>query len=129
MKKIIQYIYTSSIIFLLLSPGLALASTFIVCEGTPESPCGFSELMILINGLISFILNFMVLPIATAVLMYAGFLYMTSEGNAGKKGKALGMLRKLLVGLFFCLAAWVIVKIILTTFGYNETLFSPVMNH
>ncbi len=103
------------------------AGSLLPCDGTPESPCGFPELIKLVDNSILFILKFMVAPLSVAVLVYGGFLYLTSGGNAGKRTKANAMFVSLFWGLFFCLTAWVIVKIILTTFDYNDATFSPVV--
>ncbi|MEN9582774.1 MAG: Type secretion system pilin [Candidatus Parcubacteria bacterium] len=122
--------YFLTILFsLLIATNVAFAQIpdLIPCAGTIESPCGFPEVMVLINNIITAILSYFILPIAIAVFVYGGFLYMTSGSNPGKRTRANAMFRKLLIGLFFCLAAWAIVKIILTTFGYNDTTFSPIV--
>lgn len=105
----------------------ARALSLIPCEGTPESPCGFNEFIMLVNNLITAILTYFVLPIAIIVLLYGGFLYLTSGSNPDKRQRANAMFRKLLIGLFFCLVSWAIVKLILTVFGYHDTTFSPVV--
>ncbi len=125
-KQIQKYFWLSTFMFFSLVQ-TARADSLIPCEGTPESPCGFTELMALISGVIEFILKYMVLPIAVVIFIYGGFLYMTSGDNPGKRTDANKMFRKLLIGIFFCLAAWVIVGIILKTLGYNEPTFSPVI--
>jgi hypothetical protein len=101
--------------------------TLIPCQGTPESPCGFPELIKMIDGLIMFVLTYLVLPIAVIILIWGGFLYLTSGGNPAKRTKANKMFKKLFIGLFFCLAAWMIVEIILNTVGYDDETFSPVI--
>jgi hypothetical protein len=122
--------YFTAITLLLLTvaqTAFAAMPDLIPCDGTPESPCGFPELMTMINNIITAILSYFILPIAIAVFVVGGFLYMTSGDNPNKRTRANAMFRKLLCGLFFCLAAWGIVKIILVTFGYNDTTFSPVV--
>ncbi len=99
----------------------------IPCDGSADSPCGFPELIILIDNSILFILKYMIMPISAVIILYAGFKYLTSGGNPGKRTEANKLFVNLLWGLFFCLAAWVIVKIILTTFGYDDTTFSPIV--
>ncbi len=127
-KQVTKYVWLSAFMFFSFVQ-VARADSLIPCDGTPESPCGFTELMALISGVISFILKYMVLPIAVAILIYGGFLYLTSGSNPGKRSEANKMFRKLLIGLFFCLAAWAIVALILKTLGYNEPTFSPVISH
>ena len=122
----------STLVFIFMATALfgskmAFASDVIPCDGTPESPCGFNEVLGVINAVVNFILNYAILPIAIVVFVYGGFLYMTSGSDASKRTKAKKMFGKLLWGIFFCLAAWVIVKIILETFGYDTELFSPII--
>ncbi len=59
------------------------------------------------NKLTVYVLAFTVVPIA-----WAGFLFMTSGGNAGARAKAKEMLYKVAIGIFFMLAAWLIVSLI-----------------
>ncbi len=59
------------------------------------------------NQLTIYVLAFTVVPIA-----YAGFLFMTSGGNAGNRSKAKDMLFKVAIGIFFMLSAWLIVSLI-----------------
>ena len=131
-KNLTKYIWVVTF-FLLRAMHFASAQSasdsLIPCDGTPEHPCGFPELMTLINNLILVFLKYFILPVAVLIAMYGGFLYLTSGDNAGNRTKANRMFRYLFYGLFFCLAAWVIVKIILTTLGYNEPVFSPVISH
>jgi hypothetical protein len=122
----------STLVFIFMATALfaskmAFAADLIPCDGTPESPCGFNEVMALINTIVNFILGYAILPIAVVVFVYGGFLYMTSGSDAAKRTKAKKMFVKLLWGIFFCMAAWVIVKIILETFGYDTELFSPII--
>ena len=128
MKKIGKKIAMISIFLSLFLARTASASLFVQCEGTPESPCGFAELLSTVNAVIRFILEYAVAPIAVIVFTYGGFLYLTSGGNASQRSRANKMFLNLGRGLFFCLAAWVIVKIILTTLGYDDTTFSPVFS-
>lgn len=123
-----KVIFTFSVMSLFLAK-YASASLFMQCEGTPESPCGFPELLSTVNAVIRFILEYAIAPIAVIVLTYGGFLYLTSGGNASQRSRANKMFLNLGRGLFFSLAAWVIVKIILTTLGYDDTTFSPVFSH
>ena len=118
------FIFTTTSLF---ASRIAFASDLVPCDGTPESPCGFNEVLGVINAVVNFILNYAILPIAIVVFVYGGFLYMTSGSDASKRTKAKKMFGKLLWGIFFCMAAWVIVKIILETFGYDTGTFSPII--
>ena len=72
-------------VLLIISTRIAFGATDLIpCEGTPESPCGFNELFIVINAVIHFILSYLLLPVAVITLVYGGWLYFTS----GKIGRA-----------------------------------------
>lgn len=73
--------------------------------------CTFQDLLRAVqnftNQLTIYVLAFTVVPIA-----YAGYLFMTSGGNAGARSKAKDMLVKVAIGIFFMLSAWLIVSLI-----------------
>lgn len=62
---------------------------------------------------------------SVAVLAYAGFRLMISQGNQGEISKAREMLYKVFIGMFFIVAAWGIVTLILTALGVTSVTFKP----
>jgi hypothetical protein len=78
---------------------------FIPCKG-PD--CTFCDLVTLINTLIRFFIYISV-PLAVISFIYAGFLYMTAQGNPGQITKAHGFFTKTLWGFVIILSAWLIV--------------------
>jgi hypothetical protein len=86
-------------------------------------PCGFGQMMALVNTVINFLLIDMVMPLSAIIFAYCGWLFMTSGENAGKRTQAKGILLNVVVGLCIALASWLIVKFILVGIGYNTTLF------
>lgn len=83
--------------------------------------CTFEDLIeatrIVINKLTLLAMGFCVITIA-----YAGFLFLTSEGNSGKISQAKGVLTKVVIGMCFIFGAWVIVNLIAK--GLGVTAFS-----
>jgi len=73
--------------------------------------CTFNDLILatrnFVNKITIIVLSLVVIPIA-----YAGFLLMTSGDNAGNRNKARDMLFSVAKGIFFMLAAWLIVTLI-----------------
>lgn len=129
-----KYIWSISFLIFSLTSRVSAAFVFgqdslIPCDGSSADPCGFPELMKLIDNLITFILEYLILPISVVIFIYGGFLYLTSGSNPNKRTQANKMFKNLGIGIFFCLAAWVIVKIVLTTFQYDDQTFSPVLGH
>lgn len=84
--------------------------------------CTFDHFVLLINNVIEKAFEYLVLPIFVALLVYAGYLYITSGGDTGVHKKAKDILWTALKGLVLALCAWIIVKAIFLAFGYREGL-------
>ncbi len=105
-----------------LLPFFAIADGLVPCDGSAENPCNFAALMTLVKKVLGWIL-IMVAPISAIMFAYAGFLYMTSQGNVSKRQQANKVFTNVGIGLFFVVGAWLIVKAILaglvTKEGYS----------
>jgi hypothetical protein len=147
MKKVKKYLIPGlifiSVFLVLIIPALSLAQTttgtinqptqpksttaaLVPCNNTPDAsgkvaqPCNFNSLITLVNNVINFILYFMVIPIAAIMFAYAGFLMVTAGGEAAHaRTKAKDIFTKAVIGLVIAVAAWVIVKTILSILGWN----------
>ena len=84
--------------------------------------CGFNDMMTLLNTLLEKAIEWLVLPIFIILLMYAGFKYITAGGDPSVHGKVRSILKHAVLGLVLVLCAWLIVKVILSSLGYNEGL-------
>ncbi|MCU0660424.1 MAG: pilin [Candidatus Pacebacteria bacterium] len=82
---------------------------------TCKENCGYIELIDLVRRIIDFLLFTLSLPIAAGMFMYAGFLYLSSQGESGKLTKARGIFWNVLVGLVIAMAAWLIVNTLVGT--------------
>lgn len=91
-----------------------VAGYLIVCKGTKDCPCTFSDLMLLGQRIILFFL-FLSIPLITLAIVYTGFQYITA-GSADVLKQAKERITKLLYGLFFLCTAYLIVYTILKTF-------------
>ncbi len=132
MEKTTKFLIFLVIFLMLIMPVFSLAYTLgdplvppctsVSATGQPPS-CGWNDLMTLVNNVITFILYYMVIPIAAIMSAYAGFLMVTAGGEAaGARTKAKSIFTNALVGLVIATAAWLIVKLILSILGYNEPL-------
>lgn len=103
-------------------PTLSFADGLVPCN-TAET-CDFNALLALVNNVINYMI-LLTVPIAAIMFAYAGFLLVTSGGeSASAKTKAKSIFWNAVIGLIIALAAWLIVKLILTTVGFHTTLFS-----
>lgn len=84
--------------------------------------CTFADVFKLINGLLSFFIKTLLIPIFIIILMYAGFKYITAQGNPGKTANLKKMFGNMVLGLVLVLCSWLIVYTILTMLGYSEGL-------
>lgn len=87
--------------------------------GKFATECDFNQLLTLINRLINFLLVYFATPLAAIIFVYAGFIYLTSGGSSEKASRAKHMLGTMVLGYIIALAAWLIVKTILMTLGFD----------
>ena len=72
------------------------------------------------GGLISILINFLLWTVgilSVVMIIFSGFRYITSAGDAAKTKSAQTALTYSIVGLIVAILAWVIVKMILRQFG------------
>jgi len=108
-------------------PDIAAAQQLVpvACSG-PSAPltCGSCELVAMINNVIQFVIVLATI-IAAIILVWAGFLLVTSAGNTSQLEKAKGLFFNVVIGLIVLLAAFLIVNTILAALLNTG---SPVYN-
>lgn len=82
--------------------------------------CGFSDLMIMINGIINFLLFNVSIPLAAILFAWAGFTFVTAAGNESKISKAKEIFGAVLYGLLIAFLAWLIINTVLDALGLNS---------
>ena len=92
-------------------------------KGQYTVSCGFDQLILMINNIITYVLTFIITPIFALILVYVGFLYIGDMGSSENKNKAKKILKNAVIGFVIALAAWLIVKTILTSLGFTGTTF------
>lgn len=125
MKKKVAHIFRLIIIFLILllpvlSHALSITDPLVPC--TDGKVCDFGQLMVMIDRVIKFTLYFMAIPIAAISFTYAGFEMVTAPGGEAKT-KARKIFTDTVIGLIIAVAAFLIVKLILSILGYDGSLF------
>lgn len=122
-KKFLVTILVVGFVFIpSLALALSLSDPLVQCGDVPSKPCGFKELIELINRIIDWLILITV-PIATLLFAWAGGLYLTSGGNSGQVEKATTIFKNVFWGIIITLAAFLIVKLIVNTLlepGYVE---------
>lgn len=119
LKKIKNFIPVLFFILILI-PIFANAANIVPCGGwnydsngnrtTKQDPCGFDDLLKLVNNIINWIILISV-PVAAGVFAWAGLKYMTTS-VVEQKSEAKTMITKTLIGFVAILSAWIIVTTI-----------------
>lgn len=129
LKKFVSRNCPFVIVFLLLvAPALSLADGLVPCDNT-KTTCDFNQLMNMVNTVIKFVLYDMVIPIAAIMFAYAGFLMVTAGGEAAHaRTKAKDIFTNAVIGLIFAVAAFLIIRTILSILGYQGSWigFNPI---
>ncbi len=99
-------------------PDVPTKSTIIPCV----NKCSFSDVIKLINNGINFLLTVILLPLFVIMLMYAGYQYLTAQGNSSKVANVKKLVKNLVLGLVIILTAWLVVKVVLQTVGLDQGL-------
>lgn len=88
-------------------------------DGRVSVKCGWEQLMQTGQNVIR---NAIYLAAMAAVisLVYVGYLYMTSGDNEGNRKKAKEVMGKVIAGIFFTMAAWLLVATVLKFLGAKE---------
>ncbi len=91
------------------SPGQPLIPN--ACFTNPGG-CGWNEIVFLGQNFLHIALYLASIAVVVSIT-YAGWLYITSQGNSSQISKAHGIFTKVAIGLFFMLGAWLIVSEVL----------------
>jgi hypothetical protein len=136
MKKLQQIIISLLVFLILFMPVASFAQTtekgLVPCNNngvdvvnsdgttTKAVECNFDMLLNLVNTVIKFVLFNMVVPIAAIMFCYAGFLMITAgEETASARTKAKSIFTNAFFGLIIAVAAWLIVRTLLSILGYD----------
>ena len=88
--------------------------------------CGWNELLELTNAIVQYGVELIGMALVI-VLIYTGFLYLTSGGDASKVKKAKEMLNKVMWGTIYTLCSWIIVYFIITSLGVKPEFYQNII--
>ncbi|MEX0924836.1 MAG: pilin [Candidatus Paceibacterota bacterium] len=86
-----------------------------------DERCDFSDIMTLIQNIITWIILFTI-PVAALMFSYAGFLLISAQGDEGKIRQGKQIFGYVLTGFVFVLAAWLIVYTVASVLLDDEFL-------
>ncbi len=93
----------------------------VASTGMYANPCDFNFFIQLINNIIKFLLFVIATPLVALIIMYTGYLYLTS-GGSNQTEKAKHILFNVVVGYVIALAAWLIINAIITSLNLDPTI-------
>ena len=129
LKKIFPFVLGFVIIFtpsFMFAEAVSFSGLVPVCNTTLDpvthgykDPCDFNMIMALVNKVINFLLFVIATPLFALILVYVGWLYISSMGNPENITKTKTILKNALLGFVIALAAWLIIKTILLSLGFT----------
>lgn len=101
------------------------AQGLVPCGGETQPPCNFCHIFVLINNVIQFLLvplplnNFIpIVPVIASLLVaWGGFVWLTSAGNPHRVSQGQQILFAVVIGLLIVYGAWLFIELILTSLG------------
>jgi len=91
--------------------------------GSATSPgCHFNDLIILINNLLD-VFIWLSIPIATILFAWIGFDFIVNGDKSSAISEAKRKLGSLIKGLFWILASWLVIKVIISGLGVKFNQF------
>ena len=86
------------------------------CSG-PD--CNFGSLTTLVNNIVDWFLGISV-SVAAITFAIAGGKILFNPGNTTKRGEALGMFKKTIIGLLIILCAWLVIHTVIGALSSNS---------
>lgn len=118
-----KLVFATLLVFVIvLMPFVVSAQGFEVCDG-PD--CDFSDLVLLVQKIINFLIFTLAFPISALMFAYAGILMLTAGGKEGQIKKAKSIFMGVAIGLVLMLAAWLIVYTITNTLIDEDKINIP----
>lgn len=96
-------------------PGDGGVTGIVPCGDPGEPPCQACHIIGLAEELFDFTI-FAGVFVAVIMIAFAGYKYITAQGDTGKVGEAHTIFRSVVIGLIIILGAWTIVDTLLKTF-------------
>lgn len=105
--------------------GLVVCGNVSGATGVPTSEqCTFPLLMQQVRVVIDFLIFKIAAPLAAVMFVYAGFVYVTNQGNESKIQQAHDIFFNVFIGLVIALGAWLVINMILSFFLGDGSVFN-----
>jgi hypothetical protein len=91
--------------------------------------CTLSDLVILIDQIINFILFYLAAPLGTLSIAVGGVLMITAGGDTGQLERGKSIFYNTVIGFVIAFGAWLIVKAILSALVSNTTIANEIRKY
>jgi len=95
-----------------------------VTEGVPTNikyiPCQFCHFFVVLQGIIDFILKYIVFPLAILLIVVSGIMFFLYAENPKRVDEAKSLLTTVVIGLILMFSAWLIVSLFFTAIGLSD---------
>lgn len=127
MKKIFFYLFFILVTF----PYKVLAVIDLVPCGTTRNPdfCEFSDLYLLFDNVIEFLLFTLAVPVTALMIIYGGMTMIIYASNPAKRSEGVNIIKLALWGILISLGAYVIVKFMLMLLTGNTDLLIEELSY
>jgi hypothetical protein len=98
-----------------------VCNTVVDSNGGYCDPCDFNMVMNIINKIITFVLITLATPLFALIIIYTAWLYLSAGGSSENVTKAKKIFKNAIIGYIIALAAWLIVRTILSSLGVTDT--------
>ncbi len=102
-------------------------NTGAIKDGTYVNACDFDMVMAIINKVINYLLVILATPLFALIIIYVGWLYLSDMGSSENITHAKKILKNAVIGYVIALAAWLIVKTILTSLGFTGETYLTLL--
>ena len=103
---------------------VSASNPVVVSDCRDVDSCNWDNFMRTLNRAKDYALQIVVI-LSVMFIAYAGFLYLTAQGNSGKISQAHAILQNVVIGFFLAAAGWLIVRTILNTLGADNPGMVP----
>jgi hypothetical protein len=104
----------------------AACPTGLVPCGTPDCPCKFCHLFVMLQKIIDFVLVYIVFPVATLLIIIGGIMFFLYAENPQRVERAKSLLTATIIGLVLIFSSWLIVGLFLTAVGLSDFTVSSI---
>lgn len=124
-----KYLTTSLILLFYVTIPKVATAQLVVCGTANTEACTFSDFFVLLNKVMNFLVISVATPLAALLIAYGGAYIVVYASNSSKRAEGKKIIFTTLKGFVLVLAAFVIVKFIITALTGDVGLLQGVLGN